>query len=71
MQIFNTHMCFNESCLLIKIYAICYRVDLPDLQALRRKANANESAARDPTRASPSTPLPAGLGLNKNIYTLS
>lgn len=29
----------------------------PDLQALRRKAKAKESAALDPTRAKPSTPL--------------
>lgn len=71
--IFNTCTCFYEKkCLQkSKIDTVCYRIDLPDLHALRRNANANESAARDPTRASPSTPFPTGLGLKKIIFALS
>lgn len=39
---------------------------LPDLQALRRNAKANESAALEPTLAKPSTPLLTGRELGKN-----
>lgn len=38
---------------------------LPDLQALRRKAKAKESAALEPTLAKPSTPLLTGRELGK------
>lgn len=42
------------------------RLFLPDLQARRRKAKANERAALEPTLAKPSTPLLAGRGLKKH-----
>lgn len=38
---------------------------LPDLQALRRKAKAKESAALEPTLAKPSTPLLTGRELGE------
>lgn len=41
---------------------------IPERQALRKKAKANESAARDPTLASPSTPLPGGRALQINTW---
>lgn len=40
-----------------------HRAHLPDRQALRRNAKAKDRAARDPTRARPSTPLPGGREL--------
>ena len=45
------------------------RLFLPDLQARRRKAKANERAALEPTLAKPSTPLLAGRGLKKHSKT--
>ena len=36
---------------------------VPDRQALRKNAKAKERAARDPTLARPSTPLPVGREL--------
>lgn len=41
-------------------------IHIPERQALRKKAKAKESAARDPTLASPSTPLPVGRELHMN-----
>lgn len=40
-----------------------HQTHIPDRQALRRNAKAKDRAARDPTRARPSTPLPGGREL--------
>lgn len=44
---------------------------IPERQALRKKAKAKESAARDPTRARPSTPLPVGRALQRNTWAMT
>lgn len=40
-----------------------HRAHTPERQALRKNAKAKERAARDPTLARPSTPLPVGREL--------
>lgn len=44
---------------------------LPDLQALRRKAKAKESAALEPTLAKPSTPLLTGRELGEKTEKIA
>lgn len=56
---------------LLLFFFLVFRAFVPDLQARRRKAKANESAALEPTLAKPSTPLLTGRELGKQRLEIS